>query len=236
MKHMCPRVCAARAPPPSKQSPTVHARCRVGTSHAGGSSGTVGVLRTVANGMTRSEVTTTPTTTAAASVDDELAWRADPTASLLVACGYPPGPVCAALAAAAGDQVAALLTLTRQLTAGCTLDAAALMPKLVYAGDSSQGGSRTVGADGGDASGSVPLSEPWVEECQVLESIYGEQLVVEPGGGLRLGLQAETPVRGGEAVHVAVPVSVCTQQANAMSCAGVYVGRTPPTRHASKEL
>jgi hypothetical protein len=147
---------------------------------AGGSSGTVGVLR-LNNSSSNIPAAADSAAAAAAAEDDTVTWRDDPHVSQLVSYGYPPDHAMHQLQQAKGNLLLALYALQQQLLQGPAAAAAT--------------------ADGVDQAGVTfaaaavtcdeLLPQEWVDEVKVLSAIYGGDLDSSTSGALTLTLESE---------------------------------------------
>jgi hypothetical protein len=157
---------------------------------AGGSSGTVGVLRVnnpAAAGSSNS-LSAAAADVAADADGSGSAWLDDPHVSQLVVYGYPADHAMAALQSCGGSLLRALHSLQQQLLAGSSSTQQPEQGDVVYAAAEAGGG----------------VSEAWCDEVEVLSAIYGDELDSSSSGLMSLA------VDGGEQVGRS---SVAAQQA-----------------------
>lgn len=146
----------------------------------GGSSGTVGVLRSNKHSGNNSSNTHKDVvdTVTAATVNgkpaDAAAWQHDPHVQQLVSYGYPPKYAMSALQLCGGSLVQALHHLQQQLiTASSSLELSASQA-VVYPAAGTAGDSDT------------DLPQAWLDELEVLSAIYDQQLQCHTPGMISL--------------------------------------------------
>jgi hypothetical protein len=153
---------------------------------AGGSSGTVGVLRVNNPAAGSSNSLSAAAAEAAADADDSAsAWLDDPHVSQLVGYGYPADHAMAALQACGGSLLRALHSLQQQLLAGSSSTEQSEQADVAYAAAA-------------EAGAGVP--EAWCDEVEVLSAIYGDELDSSSPGLMSLAVEGGEQVRGRQQV------------------------------------
>lgn len=155
---------------------------------AGGSSGTVGVLRlnnsnssgNVAAAAAAAELSVSAAA-AAAAADKAVSWQDDPHVAQLVCYGYPPDHAMHQLQQARGDLLLALYALQQQLKTGIAGSG--------VTGDSSAADGAPTFATAAAAAESLP--QEWCDEVEVLSAIYGTELDSNTAGVLTLSIQSD---------------------------------------------